>query len=135
MALVFFLTALGCKQSDGKAAKTSARTDPLKVQTTPELLKNITIGNPEWKEVTSQQKVAARVQTDASRVARIGSPSMAASHGFSYSKARKFAKAMCSLCSTAMPSQTLSLRSSRRVPKKSFLSNRLSERINLCNRM
>ncbi len=74
MALVFFLTALGCKQSDGKAAKTSAGTDPLKVQTTPELLKNITIGNPEWKEVTSQQKVAARVQTDASRVARIGSP-------------------------------------------------------------
>ena len=74
MALVFFLTALGCKQSDGKAAKTSAGTDPLKVQTTPELLKNITIGNPDWKEVTSQQKVAARVQTDASRVARIGSP-------------------------------------------------------------
>jgi cobalt-zinc-cadmium efflux system membrane fusion protein len=74
MSLVFFLTALGCKQSDGKAAKSSAATDPLKVQTTPELLKSITIGNPEWKEVTSQQKVAARVQTDASRVARIGSP-------------------------------------------------------------
>jgi len=75
LALVSLLGALGCKQSSQKAAESaSAAVDPLKVKTTPELLKNIKIGNPQWKEVTTQLKVAARVQTDASRVARIGSP-------------------------------------------------------------
>ena len=74
MVLVLFLGAAGCKQSTEKAAKSSTANDPLKVQTTPELLKSITIGSPQWKEVTTQQKAAARVQTDASRVARIGSP-------------------------------------------------------------
>jgi cobalt-zinc-cadmium efflux system membrane fusion protein len=44
------------------------------VQVTAELAKTLTIGFPKWQEVTTEQKVAARVLTDASRVARIGSP-------------------------------------------------------------
>jgi membrane fusion protein, heavy metal efflux system len=74
LLLVLLLGAAGCKHAEDKTAKTSTAADPLKVQTTPELLKSISVGTPEWREVTTQQKAAARVQTDASRVARIGSP-------------------------------------------------------------
>jgi cobalt-zinc-cadmium efflux system membrane fusion protein len=65
----------GCKRTAGKNAnESSAVVNPLIVTVTPDLLQNLSIGHPEWQEVTTQQKVAARVQTDASRVARIGSP-------------------------------------------------------------
>jgi cobalt-zinc-cadmium efflux system membrane fusion protein len=38
-----------------------------------ELLQSLSIGKPHWQQVTTEQKVTARIQTDASRVARIGS--------------------------------------------------------------
>jgi len=65
----------GCKHADetAKAARSSV-TNPLKVQVDAELLRQIMVGNPQVQEVTTQEKVAARVETDASRVARIGSP-------------------------------------------------------------
>jgi membrane fusion protein, heavy metal efflux system len=67
--------AVGCNhdKESGKV-RASTTTDPLKVQVTAGLLREITIGKPEWREVTTEQKVAARVETDASHVARIGSP-------------------------------------------------------------
>jgi cobalt-zinc-cadmium efflux system membrane fusion protein len=65
----------GCKHTEGKSAsQPSVEVDASKVQVTPELMQNITVGNPEWQEITAQEKAAARVVTDASRVARIGSP-------------------------------------------------------------
>jgi cobalt-zinc-cadmium efflux system membrane fusion protein len=65
----------GCKQSESKnTAQASAVVDASKVQVSPDLMQSITLGNPEWQEITAQQKAAARVVTDASRVARIGSP-------------------------------------------------------------
>ena len=75
-ALVALLLALpGCKPAAENSSAAASRTaDPLQVQVTPELMKTITIGYPKWQEVTTEQKAAARVQTDASRVARIGSP-------------------------------------------------------------
>ncbi len=68
------LGTAGCKHS-AEAAKTerNAAVDPLKVQISPELQSSIIIGKPQWQQVTTEQKVAARIQTDASRVARIGS--------------------------------------------------------------
>ena len=63
-----------CKHSAKASGAAAAATDPLKVRVTPELAQYIKTGNPQWQEVTVQQKVAARVETDASRVARIGSP-------------------------------------------------------------
>jgi cobalt-zinc-cadmium efflux system membrane fusion protein len=63
----------GCKQIRS-AVNDSSATDPLKVKVTPELEQYLKIGKPAWQQVTVQQKVAARVETDASRVARIGSP-------------------------------------------------------------
>ncbi len=75
LAAAALIAVSGCKQSAEKqAAESAAATDPLKVQLSPDLLKTISIGNPQWEEVTTQQRVAARIETDASRVARIGSP-------------------------------------------------------------
>jgi cobalt-zinc-cadmium efflux system membrane fusion protein len=73
-AAIALVGALGCKHADKDAAKTAANTDPLKVSVTPQLQQNITVGLPQLLEVTTQQKVSARVETDASHVARIGSP-------------------------------------------------------------
>jgi membrane fusion protein, heavy metal efflux system len=66
----------GCKHAAGKdsAEVSQADSDPLRVRVAPDLLQSIVVGKPSWQQVTIQQKVAARVQTDASRVARIGSP-------------------------------------------------------------
>jgi cobalt-zinc-cadmium efflux system membrane fusion protein len=64
---------LGCKPSPQQAASTAA-SDPLRVQVPSDLMQSIRLGKPQWQEVMTEQKVAARVQTDASRVARIGSP-------------------------------------------------------------
>jgi cobalt-zinc-cadmium efflux system membrane fusion protein len=73
-AAIALVGALGCKHADKDTANTAANTDPLKVSVTPQLQQNITVGLPQLLEVTTQQKVSARVETDASHVARIGSP-------------------------------------------------------------
>lgn len=67
--------ASGCKGS-GEHAKAAARAavNPLKVQVPAELMQEISVGKPRIEEVTSQEKVAGRIETDAARVARIGSP-------------------------------------------------------------
>lgn len=79
ISAIILTTALlgtwGCKH-EAEASKTagSALRDPLKVRITSELQEDIKTGVPEWQEITTQEKVMARVETDASRVARIGSP-------------------------------------------------------------
>ncbi len=73
-AAVLLLGLSGCKR-DAKASGTaSGVTDPLRVRVSPELAHSIKLGKAQWESVTVQKKVAARVETDASRVARIGSP-------------------------------------------------------------
>lgn len=71
---VFGWGTAGCKHSSGSAAHAAQEPDPLKVAVSPDMQDRIKQGHAEWQTVTAQQKVAARVQTDASRVARIGSP-------------------------------------------------------------
>jgi len=68
--------AVGCKHGTNikQVEASSASADPLKVDVAPELLQSLSVGKPQWQEVTTRQKVAARIQTDASRLARIGSP-------------------------------------------------------------
>lgn len=69
------LPAAGCKHTAASESTASSKAvDPLKVSLTPELTKEISVGKPQWQEVTTEEKVAARVETDASRLARIGSP-------------------------------------------------------------
>lgn len=74
LALVLFGTT-GCKhaaQADGISV--SGTSDPFTIQVAPGLLDHLVVGEPKLQEVTSSEQVAARVETDASRVARIGSP-------------------------------------------------------------
>jgi len=71
---IALVSTLGCKHAEKDTAKTAANTDPLKVSVTPQLQQNITVGLPQLLEVTTKQTVSARVETDASHVARIGSP-------------------------------------------------------------
>ena len=75
LAVVSVASLPGCKHP-GETAKaaTASAANPLKVQVDTELLRQMVIGKPQVQEVTTQEKVAARVETDASRVARIGSP-------------------------------------------------------------
>ena len=55
-------------------AAATAPSDPNAVSVTPALATNLTLGTPELREITGTLRVAARVQTDASRIARVGSP-------------------------------------------------------------
>lgn len=75
-AAALMLTAVtGCKNSNTQAkADAKAAANPLKVQVPQELISQLSVGKPEMQEVTSQEKVSGRIETDASRVARIGSP-------------------------------------------------------------
>ncbi len=75
VAAVLALSAGGCKHATkANQAPDSAAADPLKVRVTPELLKGMIVGTPELQEVTTEETVAARVETDAALVARVGSP-------------------------------------------------------------
>lgn len=74
LAAIALVSALGCKHADKNAAKAAANTDPLKVNVSSQLQQSITVGLPQLLEVTTKQTVSARVETDASHVARIGSP-------------------------------------------------------------
>ena len=75
VAAALALCAGGCKRA-AKANQSPASTarDPLKVSVTPEMLRSMTVGTPELQEVTTEETVAARVETDAALVARVGSP-------------------------------------------------------------
>jgi membrane fusion protein, heavy metal efflux system len=69
------MASTGCK-SKGQAANAASATptNPLKVHVSDGLLRSVTIGKAQVQDVTTQEKVAARIETDAARVARIGSP-------------------------------------------------------------
>ena len=71
--LVLLLWATGCKK---KVADTVAMapSDPNEVLVTRGLAGIVKFGSPEISNVTGTLQVAARVETDASRVARVGSP-------------------------------------------------------------
>ncbi|MEO6830070.1 MAG: efflux RND transporter periplasmic adaptor subunit [Acidobacteriaceae bacterium] len=69
------LTMAGCKHAaDASEASPTEAGNPLAIRVSPALLDHVRIGEARWQQVTSSEKVAARVETDASRVARIGSP-------------------------------------------------------------
>lgn len=73
-AVLLLLPILGCKHNASAEGRSAGAADPLTVRLTPELRDEIKTGSPQFQQVTTQQNVAARVETDASRVARVGSP-------------------------------------------------------------
>lgn len=76
LASVSIAGAAGCKSGSNaeKAAAATANANPLKVRVSEDFIRQVVIGKPQLQDVMTQQKVAARVETDASRVARLGSP-------------------------------------------------------------
>lgn len=76
--LVFASTALiatGCKSKQQAAAAAVAQeTDPNGITITSALSENLKFGTPEIADVTGSLQVAAHVETDAQRIAHVGSP-------------------------------------------------------------
>ena len=70
---VLLLTAGGCKKKTAPA-EVQVQEDPTVISVTPDLAKQLVIGEPKVEEVAGSLQVAARIDTDASRIARIGSP-------------------------------------------------------------
>jgi cobalt-zinc-cadmium efflux system membrane fusion protein len=71
LGLIAFLE--GCKK-ESKAVTTDTQTDPLAVRVPPQLAGSLKVGAPQLNDVTGTLQVSGRVETDASRIARVGSP-------------------------------------------------------------
>src|SRR5712672_2442834 len=71
LALSIFSTE-GCKKKTVMVLAEPSNPDEIKV--TPALASNLKLGTPETHDVTGLLKVSAHVETDASRIARVGSP-------------------------------------------------------------
>jgi cobalt-zinc-cadmium efflux system membrane fusion protein len=67
------LTTQGCKTKQ-KASAAERPANPNQVAITPALEKNLKFGVPEMMEVDGTLQVSAHVETDAHRIARVGSP-------------------------------------------------------------
>lgn len=76
LAAVLLLLASGCKSAkNADAGKTSAASlNSTEVRLTPALQERVKVGDPILQDVTNTVQVAARVEADATRLARIGSP-------------------------------------------------------------
>jgi cobalt-zinc-cadmium efflux system membrane fusion protein len=71
--ILLLLTTQGCKAKHNANAA-ERKTNPNEVAITPALEKNLKFGTPEMAEVDGTLQVAAHVETDARRIARVGSP-------------------------------------------------------------
>lgn len=71
-AVLPLLLLAGCSKKQTEAV--AAPTDPNEVTVTPALAANLKFGVPEERLVTGTLQVTARVETDGSRIARVGSP-------------------------------------------------------------
>lgn len=72
-AFTVLLASAGCKKST-PPQEDPAEQDPTTISVTPVLAQQLKIGEPKIQEVAGSLQVAARIDTDASRIARIGSP-------------------------------------------------------------
>lgn len=72
--LLLVLLLAGCTKKEAKPEVAKIAGDPMRVSVTPELAERLTLGKPTMHAVHGTLQVAARIDTDASRVARIGSP-------------------------------------------------------------
>ncbi len=73
LLILLMLTTQGCKTKQ-KASAAERTGNPNQVAITPALEKNLQFGKPEMMEVDGTLQVSAHVDTDARRIARVGSP-------------------------------------------------------------
>jgi cobalt-zinc-cadmium efflux system membrane fusion protein len=76
LTVAFGLLAMaGCKHAaEASDVSPVGSGDPRAIRVSAALLDHVTVGETSWQQVTSSERVAARVETDASHVARVGSP-------------------------------------------------------------
>ncbi|MEO6964317.1 MAG: efflux RND transporter periplasmic adaptor subunit [Acidobacteriaceae bacterium] len=73
--MLTLLLMAGCKhQTEASETLTNGSSDPLAIEASPKMFRHLIVGEPSWQEVAPSEQVAAQVETDASRVARVGSP-------------------------------------------------------------
>lgn len=72
-AAILLFAVSGCKKN-ASAPEVRAESDPSVISVSPELAKQLVVGEPKMQEVAGSLQVAGRIDTDASRIARIGSP-------------------------------------------------------------
>ncbi|MFL6452191.1 MAG: efflux RND transporter periplasmic adaptor subunit [Bryobacteraceae bacterium] len=71
---LLFASACGPKKAEAAKSENQAPSDPLKIEVSPTLRSQLKVGQPEWREVAKTLDVAARIEADATRQARVGSP-------------------------------------------------------------
>jgi membrane fusion protein, heavy metal efflux system len=67
----------GCKPNTAEASKVPEKrpaSDPLTIKVAQSLQEQIRVGEPKWSQVAKRQEVAGRIEADATRQARVGSP-------------------------------------------------------------
>lgn len=70
-----FLAGCGSKNSvKAESTKSDESVDPLKITPVPSLRERLSLGVPELQEVSDTYEVAGRIEADATRLARVGSP-------------------------------------------------------------
>ncbi|HMF53156.1 MAG TPA: efflux RND transporter periplasmic adaptor subunit [Edaphobacter sp.] len=72
-AAVLLFAAGGCKK-DTPTPAAAAEQDPTTISVTLALVQQLKIGEPKMQDVAGSLQVSARIDTDASRIARVGSP-------------------------------------------------------------
>jgi membrane fusion protein, heavy metal efflux system len=83
-AMVVILVAMmlaGCSkvtsaQKTEEAPPESAAANPMEIRATSALMERVKVGEPSWAEVGGTLEVAARVEVDETRIARVGAPVM-----------------------------------------------------------
>jgi len=79
LAVAMAFLSWGCKKEPvappkvGEAAPATPR-NPLEITITPEIAKQIRIGEPTWQQVTGSFRVAGRVEADERRITRVSAP-------------------------------------------------------------
>jgi cobalt-zinc-cadmium efflux system membrane fusion protein len=68
------LAGCGARGSETKVDAITPPRDPLEITVRPDLMRDVKVGEPEWKEVSATLRVAGRIEADETRVARINAP-------------------------------------------------------------
>ncbi len=74
LLLLALFAGQGCKKKTTNAVTASEQHDPNEIQVTAALSSNLKLGPPAMHDVRGLLQVSAHVETDASRIARVGSP-------------------------------------------------------------
>lgn len=73
LLLGFLMPVQGCRKKV-ESVSIQEQSNPAEVSVTPQLAESLRLGTPEMRDVVGSLEISAHVQTDATRIARVGSP-------------------------------------------------------------